>query len=69
MSACSIVHARSEVLILEGHPFLDPRPIIREEGLLWCTACGDPVTPQATMASQWLEGSSIHVMWTGTPRS
>lgn len=33
-------------IIFEGHPFLDPPPVILEEGLLCCTACGDPVTPR-----------------------
>lgn len=33
-------------IIFEGHPFLDPPPVILEEGLLWCSACGDPVNPR-----------------------
>lgn len=40
-------------VIFKSHPFLDPAPVILEEGLLWCAAHGDPVTPQAAMASQW----------------
>lgn len=28
-------------MVFEGHPFLDPAPVILEEGLLWCATHGD----------------------------
>lgn len=43
MSACPTAHAGRLNIIFEGHPFLDPAPVILEEGLLWCVAHGDPV--------------------------
>ena len=42
-------------IISETHSLLAPPPVVLEEGLLWCTDCGDPATvPQAAMTRRGL---------------